>query len=146
MSYLKIKSSPMYYIVDPFFSKSFSIYVAKELVVKEISSCRKWKNWIEANVRGANHRSSIPEPPLNPLLFFILFRYYWIFSLCITFSFLSSVLLHWCKDHSILSPIASHHDLLNFVSVRIIISLPTLMYEFVRCTTIKIGSHEALTA
>lgn len=27
-------------------------------------------------------------------------------SLCFT-------LLHWCKDHSILSPIASHHDLLN---------------------------------
>lgn len=67
-------------------------------------------------------------------LLFIFFRYYWIFSLCITFLFLFSVLLHWCKDHSILSPIASHHDLLNFVSVRIIISLSTLMYEFVRCT------------
>lgn len=80
---------------------------------------------------GEQISSSILE---IPFLLFIFFRYYWIFSLCITFSFLSSVLLHWCKDHSILSPIASHHDLLNFVSVRIIISLSTLMYEFVRCT------------
>lgn len=80
---------------------------------------------------GEQTSSSILE---IPFLLFIFFRYYWIFSLCITFSFLSSVLLHWCKDHSILSPIASHHDLLNFVSVRIIISLSTLMYEFVRCT------------
>lgn len=80
---------------------------------------------------GEQISSSILE---TPFLLFIFFRYYWIFSLCIIFLFLSSVLLHWCKDHSILSPIASHHDLLNFVSVRIIISLSTLMYEFVRCT------------
>lgn len=40
-----------------------------------------------------------------------------ILSLC--FFFLS--LLHWCKDHSILSPTASHYDLLNwFVSLYVI--------------------------
>lgn len=52
------------------------------------------------------------------LLLFILFRLYDSSSLCIFVSI--SVLLHWCKDHSILSPIASHHDLLNFVSIRIL--------------------------
>lgn len=91
---------------------------------------------------GEQISSSILE---TPFLLFIFFRYYWIFSLCIIFLFLSSVLLHWCKDHSILSPIASHHDLLNFVSVRIIISLSTLMYEFVNWgVRWPIGSHEAL--